>query len=85
MVPLALSPKVAQVVMLSESPYNLVLDNFDDDESAKTVAGRWSGFSDRVMGGVSNSAFQYDEIEGVNCIRLRGNVTSNSLKKKSRN
>ena len=35
----------------------------------------WRGFSDRVMGGVSNAELSSTRIGGRGCIRLSGNVT----------
>ena len=36
---------------------------------------RWRGFSDRVMGGVSEAEFRIDEVAGKRCVRLTGRVT----------
>jgi hypothetical protein len=38
----------------------------------------WRGFSDRVMGGISNAELDSATIAGKNCIRLTGNVTRES-------
>lgn len=38
----------------------------------------WRGFSDRVMGGISNAELDSATIAGKNCIRLLGNVTRES-------
>lgn len=38
----------------------------------------WRGFSDRVMGGISNAELDSATIDGKNCIRLMGNVTRES-------
>jgi len=38
----------------------------------------WRGFSDRVMGGVSNAELKSASVAGKNCIRLTGNVTRES-------
>lgn len=37
--------------------------------------GGWRGFSDRVMGGVSNAELVQAEVAGKDCLRLTGNVT----------
>ena len=38
----------------------------------------WRGFSDRVMGGISNADLSSTRVAGKNCIRLSGNVTRES-------
>jgi hypothetical protein len=38
----------------------------------------WRGFSDRVMGGISNAELESAMIAGKNCIQLTGNVTRES-------
>ena len=38
----------------------------------------WRGFSDRVMGGISNAELESATIAGKNCIQLTGNVTRES-------
>jgi hypothetical protein len=38
----------------------------------------WRGFSDRVMGGISNAEMESATIAGKNCIQLTGNVTRES-------
>jgi hypothetical protein len=38
----------------------------------------WRGFSDRVMGGISNANLEQDTIAGRNCARLTGTVTRES-------
>lgn len=40
--------------------------------------GRWRGFSDRVMGGVSDAEFSRATVAGRGCVRLSGRVTRDS-------
>jgi hypothetical protein len=63
----------------SSSPVNnLLLGNFENEEEFLIPGATWRGFSDRVMGGVSNAEFNQDEIEGRRCVRMTGNVTRDS-------
>lgn len=56
----------------------LVLSDFGGDEPVVIEGGGWRGFSDRVMGGISNARLDRDTVAGKNCIRLVGNVTRES-------
>jgi hypothetical protein len=56
----------------------LVLSDFRGNEPQVIDGGRWRGFSDRVMGGISNARLDLDTVAGVGCARLRGNVTRES-------
>jgi hypothetical protein len=53
----------------------LVLSRFDADGGYLAPGVGWRGFSDRVMGGVSDAQFGRDVIGGRRCIRLTGTVT----------
>jgi hypothetical protein len=57
------------------SPRRLVLSDFDADPEWVAPGLRWRGFSDRVMGGVSDAHFGRDTLAGRRCVRLRGRVT----------
>ncbi|MBT8443951.1 MAG: CIA30 family protein [Gammaproteobacteria bacterium] len=59
-------------------PGRLVLSDFLGDEPVVIAGGGWRGFSDRVMGGISNARLGQDTVAGKNCIRLVGNVTRES-------
>ncbi len=59
-------------------PERLVLSSFKDGEIQTYSSSGWTGFSDRVMGGISNAEFEIDRIEGKDAIRLTGNVTRES-------
>lgn len=56
----------------------LVLSSFDADEPYVVPAGSWRGFSDRVMGGVSDAEFARATVAGKRCVRLSGRVTRDS-------
>lgn len=56
----------------------LVLSSFLDDQVYVVPGGGWRGFSDRVMGGISNADLNQDNVAGKSCIRLTGNVTRES-------
>ena len=50
----------------------LLLDDFTD---ADLVAGSWSVFSDRVMGGVSDARAAHEVVAGRMALRLSGRVS----------
>jgi hypothetical protein len=53
----------------------LVLSSFEAGQEILVPNARWRGFSDRVMGGVSDATFVRDTVDGRDCIRLAGRVT----------
>ena len=53
----------------------LVMDDFQDDTTRNVFGASWRGFTDRVMGGVSDGELQMGAIEGRLCARLTGRVT----------
>ena len=53
----------------------LVLSSFVDGANFVVPGGGWRGFSDRVMGGISNAQLASTRVAGKDCIRLTGNVT----------
>jgi len=55
-------------------PADLLLDDFGRDDLISEFATRWRGFSDRVMGGVSQENVALTEIHGRRCLRLTGDV-----------
>lgn len=55
---------------------SLALSNFQEGYMLQGAG--WRGFSDRVMGGISNAELSADRVAGRNCIRLSGNVTRES-------
>ena len=54
----------------------LVLSNFNNGYILPGAG--WRGFSDRVMGGISNVDLKSADIAGKQCIRMRGDVTRES-------
>jgi hypothetical protein len=56
----------------------LVLTSFEDGREFLAPNARWRGFSDRVMGGVSDATFGRATVAGKSCIRLEGRVTRDS-------
>jgi hypothetical protein len=56
----------------------LVLSSFLAGQEVMAPNARWRGFSDRVMGGVSDAAFGRATVAGKQCIRLSGRVTRDS-------
>jgi hypothetical protein len=53
----------------------LVLSDFDAVPEQFAPGVRWSGFSDRVMGGVSDATLTRATVAGRRCLRLVGRVT----------
>ncbi len=53
----------------------LVLSSFEEGHEVLAANARWRGFSDRVMGGVSDATFNRAVVDGRHCIRLAGRVT----------
>jgi hypothetical protein len=56
----------------------LVLSSFLDDTEYVLPGGGWRGFSDQVMGGISDASLDKASVGGNSCIRLTGNVTRES-------
>jgi hypothetical protein len=54
----------------------LMLSNFQNGYMLPDAG--WRGFSDRVMGGISNAELNAAQVAGKSCIRLSGNVTRES-------
>ncbi|MDJ0926637.1 MAG: CIA30 family protein [Gammaproteobacteria bacterium] len=53
----------------------LVLSDFTGEEPFTIDGARWRGFTDRVMGGVSDAKFEQTEVAGKRCARMSGRVT----------
>jgi hypothetical protein len=56
----------------------LVLTSFESGSEFVAPGMRWRGFSDRVMGGVSDAEFTKASVAGKDCLRLAGRVTRDS-------
>ena len=56
----------------------LILSSFEDGQEILAPNARWRGFSDRVMGGVSDATFGRATVAGKSCVRLTGRVTRDS-------
>lgn len=52
----------------------LILDDFTRDDLISTLGTPWRGFSDQVMGGISQETIALTEINGRRCFRLTGDV-----------
>jgi len=59
-------------------PERLVLSDFTGDEPVIVEGAGWRGFSDRVMGGISDAQLELSTLDGVRCARLSGTVTRES-------
>ena len=75
MAPIVFAPGFANAMLNDTENQELLISDFRSGEPQSEVPGGWRGFSDRVMGGVSDASFEADEIDGLGCIRLRGRVT----------
>lgn len=53
----------------------MLIDDFASKEGISALGTRWRGFTDRVMGGISDAAVTREVIEGRACVRLRGTVS----------
>ena len=56
----------------------LILSSFEDGGESLAPNAGWRGFSDRVMGGVSDATFGRATVAGKSCVRLTGRVTRDS-------
>ncbi|MFZ1413914.1 MAG: CIA30 family protein [Defluviicoccus sp.] len=52
----------------------LLIDDFARDDLISTLGTQWHGFSDQVMGGISQETIALTENSGRRCIRLTGDV-----------
>jgi len=72
---LAAAPNYMSKADLSE---RLVLSTFHNGDIQTYEGSGWRGFSDRVMGGISNAEFDIVEVAGKEALHLTGNVTRES-------
>ncbi len=61
-------------VAMAESDEMLTLDDFSRDDLISNLGTPWRGFSDQVMGGISQETLALTEIAGRRCLRLTGDV-----------
>jgi Complex I intermediate-associated protein 30 (CIA30) len=76
-----LSPLVARLASAVEATppgERLVLSAITADGDGLAPGARWRGFSDRVMGGISDGEFRRDVVDGRACLRMTGRVTRES-------
>jgi hypothetical protein len=71
----ALAGKSAAVLGIETGTERLVISDFAPEKEYVLPGASWRGFTDRVMGGVSDADFGRDEIDGRRCARMTGNVT----------
>jgi hypothetical protein len=62
----------------NEQEQPMLLSNFTGTEVQVRPGAGWRGFSDRVMGGVSDASLARATVDGKNCLRLTGRVTRES-------
>ncbi|MDH4023322.1 MAG: CIA30 family protein [Gammaproteobacteria bacterium] len=79
----AMAPATAWPDVLAADPpvmaeNRLVLSSFEEGEVLVMPGVSWRGFSDRVMGGVSDAEFVRATVAGKDCLRLSGRVTRDS-------
>ena len=53
---------------------NMLIDDFTHPKQTSQLGTSWRSFSDRVMGGVSESELSYESVDGRACVRLTGDV-----------
>ena len=56
----------------------LILSDFSGTEPYVLSGAGWRGFSDRVMGGVSDASLNKATVDGKSCMQLTGTVTRES-------
>lgn len=71
----ALAGKSAEILNVGNADERLVLSDFTPQDEYVLPGVSWRGFTDRVMGGVSDADFNRDEIDGRRCVRMTGRVT----------
>ncbi|TQV70627.1 CIA30 family protein [Denitrobaculum tricleocarpae] len=52
----------------------MLIDDFSDSDLTSKLGTTWRGFSDRVMGGVSQASVTREQLDGRWAMRLRGDV-----------
>ena len=75
---LALAKGADEPVAAAPAGSRLVLTDFQAPEPVMIDNCAWRGFSDRVMGGVSDGNVEAAEVGGRRCLRMTGRVTRDS-------
>ena len=55
---------------------NLVIDDRSNNDETSNLGTKWQLVTDGVMGGLSQGQLTLDNYKGRNCLRMRGNVTT---------
>lgn len=75
---LALAKGTDEAITAAPAGSRLVLTDFQAPEPVMIENCAWRGFSDRVMGGVSDSNVEPAKVGGRRCLRMTGRVTRDS-------
>jgi hypothetical protein len=59
---------------MAKSDDMLLIDDFARDDLISALGTPWRGFSDQVMGGISQETIALTEIDGRRCLKLTGDV-----------
>jgi hypothetical protein len=59
---------------MARSDDMLLIDDFARDDLISALGTPWRGFSDQVMGGISQETIALTEIDGRRCLKLTGDV-----------
>lgn len=62
------------IAVVAGQSASLLIDDFERGDGVSFIGTRWMGFTDRVMGGVSDQQVTLEDIEGRRVLRLRGQV-----------
>lgn len=73
-----LAPALAWPLPAAAADGDLPLADFSAEPPRLAPGARWRGFSDRVMGGVSNGEFDVATVAGRRGVRMTGRVTRDS-------
>ncbi len=55
-----------------------VIDNRNNNNLTSNLGTKWQLVTDAIMGGLSQGQLSLDEYKGKNCLRMRGNVTTDN-------
>ena len=55
---------------------NLIIDDRSSDDLKSNLGNEWRLVTDNVMGGLSEGKLTLDSLKGRNCLRMRGDVTT---------